>query len=76
MKYTSRKEIYLSKTAKKKKKVVLVLDTDFFFFFLVIQCERKVIEVNIEQLLFAFNQKVETIMRQKKIPKLENRNYI
>lgn len=74
-------EIYLQKrdisqqNCKKKKKVVLVLDTDFFFF-LVIQCERKVIEVNIEQLLFAFNQKVETIMRQKKIPKLENRNYI
>lgn len=62
MKYTSRKEIYLSKTAKKK--VVLVLDTDFFFFFLVIQCERKVIKVNIEQLLFALNQKVETIKRK------------
>lgn len=61
MKYTSRKEIYLSKTAKKK--VVLVLDTDFFFF-LVIQCERKVIKVNIEQLLFALNQKVETIKRK------------
>ena len=63
MKYTSKKEIYLSKTAKKK--VILVLDTDFFFF-LVIQCERKVIEVNIEQLLFALNRKVETIMRDKR----------
>ena len=47
----------------------------FFFFFLVIQCERKVIEVNIEQPLFALNQKVETIERETK-ENIENRNYI
>ena len=41
-----------------------MLPLDEFFFFLVIQCERKVIKVNIEQLLFALNQKVETIKRK------------
>ena len=63
MKYTSKKEIYLSKTAKKKS---YISSGHRFFFFLVIQCERKVIEVNIEQLLFALNRKVETIMRDKR----------
>lgn len=64
MKYTSQKKIYLSKTAKKKKSYIC--SGHRFFFFLVIQCERKVIEVNIEQLLFALNQKVETIKRETK----------
>ncbi|MFX3928876.1 hypothetical protein ACJBV4_10330, partial [Streptococcus suis] len=61
MKYTSKKEIYLSKTAKTKKNYIS--SGHRFFFFLVIQCERKVIKVNIEQLLFALNPKVEIIMR-------------
>lgn len=62
-------EIYLQKrdisqqNCKNKKKLYQFWTQ---IFFLVIQCETKVIKVNIEQLLFALNPKVEIIMRDKR----------